>query len=181
MVLKNSRTTWELSSLYHDWVLCIASRNVTWTLGGRRSNTGWRQGDFTDISIIIHLYLDPLLRADAVRSVAVMAAAQCHSWSGDKIWSFVYETEWERGFWLLHSTCFFCGVFFLCNPNDFQSRLRKSYDDELRIWERKGRRGINWTNSSWHQTLLKEMIVGHGPTLGFCKEECRHTGVCGLE
>ncbi len=76
--------------------LCIASRNVTWTLGGRRPKTGWRQGDFTDISIIIHLYLDPLLRADAVvRIGAVMAAAQCHSWSGDKIWGFVYETEWE--------------------------------------------------------------------------------------
>jgi hypothetical protein len=65
MVLKKSRTTWELSSLYHDWVLCIASR----TLGGRRPKTGWRQGDFTtDISIIIHLYLDLLSRADAVRS-----------------------------------------------------------------------------------------------------------------
>jgi hypothetical protein len=121
---------------------------------------GQRQRDFTDISIVIHLYLDPLLRADAVRSGAVMAAAQCHSWSGDKIWSFVYETEWEKGFWLLHSTCFFCGVFFLCNLNDFQSRLRKSYDDKLRIQERKRRRGMNWTNSSWHQTLLKEMIVG---------------------
>jgi len=40
---------------------------------------------------------------------------------------------------------------------------------------KKGRRGKNWTNSSWHQTLLKEMIVGHGPTLGFCKEESSHT------
>jgi len=149
--------------------LCIASRNVTWTLGGRRRKTWWRQGDFMDISIIIHLYLDPLLRADAVvRSGAVMAAAQCHSWSGDKIWSFVYETEWEAFDYCIQPA-FFCGVFILCNLNDFQSRLRKSYDDKLRIWERKGRKRKELNKFKLaSDRLLKEMIVGHGPTLGFC-------------